>query len=263
MPNSQLLAAAQNIVHEAGRVSLEYFRSDLKVDSKKDHSLVSIADQATEKKMREIINKKFPGHEIYGEEYGGTLQSNDPIWILDPIEGTTNFLHGIPVFGNQCAVMYQGKVIVSAMFDPVSKVSITASAGNGAYKNKQKITLIEQRLEDTALLFDLGRNNHMLKKFLQSGLIEQFRSVRRFGSLITDVMFLTTSKYSCYMGIMSEIYDFAPAALILSESGYEIFDNSLTDWNPTLKSSLFACDPGQAEYMKKALKVLDGQPYEE
>lgn len=243
MTDGQLLQTAQELVIEAGKVSLKYFRSSVNIHTKEDNSLVSKVDGQAERKMRAIINKRFPDHMIYGEEYGGDLDTASPIWILDPIEGTTNYLHGIPVFGSQCAVMIDGQIITAAMYDPVSHLLISAQKNNGAYKNQSKITLSSQQLKDVTLLFDLGRKIEVQKALFTSPDIHQFRSIRRLGSLVTDVTFLTTSKMSCFLGLNAKIYDFAPASLILSESGYRVFDQSCHDWQPTFESSLFACGP--------------------
>lgn len=256
MIDSQIISVATAIVQEAGNIALSYFRKDVHVDIKKDHSLVSLVDREVETAMRTIIHSHFPDHDMYGEEYGGSLKSKKPLWILDPIEGTTNFLHGIPVFGSQCALMENGKLVAAAMYDPVSNMLIHASADQGTFQHHKKIIIQSQPLPEITLLFDSGRNQEIFNTFLKSPLISQFRSVRRLGSLVTDVTFLTTSKYSCYLGFNGKLYDFAPAALILSEAGYSVFDNNLRDWVPQQISSIFACDPALRIQLTELMKPI-------
>lgn len=247
---------ATKVVRDAGKKSLEFFRSDIKVDIKKDQSLVSIADKECELVMRALIKKTYPDHEFYGEEYGGSLTSKNPTWILDPIEGTTNFLHGIPVFGSQLAVLYQQEIIISAMYEPVSGTLITAQQNQGSYKNEYRIQLQPQKTNEITLLFDSGRDKNELDHFLSSSVVGNFRSIRRFGSLVTDIDFLTTSKFSCYLGFNAHVYDFAPAYLILKESSYRVFDNSLTTWSPTPTTSLFACHDTNQNQIKAMLEPI-------
>jgi myo-inositol-1(or 4)-monophosphatase len=256
MIDNQIISVATTIVKEAGDIALSYFRKDVHVDIKKDHSLVSLVDREAETAMRSVIRSHFPDHDIFGEEFGGSLKSKKPLWILDPIEGTTNFLHGIPVFGSQCALMENSKLIVAAMYDPVSHILIHASLGQGTFQHQKKITLLSQPLAEVTLLFDTGRNQEIFNTFLKSSVISRFRSVRRLGSLVTDVSFLTTSKYSCYLGFNGKLYDFAPAALILAEAGYSVFDHKLKDWVPQQISSIFACDPALRLKLTDLLKPI-------
>lgn len=256
MTNNQIINVATTIVQEAGDIALSYFRKDVHADVKKDHSLVSLVDREAETVMRRLIRSHFPDHDMYGEEFGGSLKSKKPLWILDPIEGTTNFLHGIPVFGSQCALMENGKLVAAAMYDPVSKILIHATQGQGTFQYQKKITLHSQPLSEVTLLFDTGRNQEIFNTFLKSSVISRFRSVRRLGSLVTDVTFLTTSKYSCYLGFNGKLYDFAPAALILAEAGYSVFDNNLRNWVPQQISSIFACDPNLRMQLTDLMKPI-------
>lgn len=253
---TQLRLFCEELVTEGGELSLEYFQTTLQVTKKPDKSLVSKADTTIEKKLIARIQEKYPDHDIFGEETGGTLESDQPIWIIDPIEGTTNFLHGTPIFGTQLAVMHQGKIIAAAMYEPVSNALVSAIKNEGAFFQGSKIALDKEELQHTTLLFDTGRDQSLAKKFLKSGIIEEYRSFRRLGSLVTDVIFLTKNTASVYLGFTAKIYDLAPAALILSEAGYRVVDESLDSWTPKEVVSLFAFHPYNSEQVISQLKRL-------
>jgi myo-inositol-1(or 4)-monophosphatase len=241
----------KHLVH-AGDLALS-FAQNRQVNYKQDASLVTQADTVIDRYLREQIEAAYPGTNIYSEEEGGTLESAQQTWIIDPIEGTTNYAHGVPVYGIQVAISSNQSIMAAAMYDPVSKTFIYAEKGKGTYLNQQKVRIETQPIESSTLLFDTGRNKELTQKFLQSGAISQFRSFRRFGSLITDVTFMLSHRCSVYMGFSAKVYDFAPAALLLEEAGYQVIDDSLTTWKPTETCSLFAFSP---EHYQKIVSIV-------
>jgi myo-inositol-1(or 4)-monophosphatase len=239
----ELTAFCSDLVLKGGQKALTFYQTSLHIKTKIDKSLVSKADRQIEIALTQAIKAKYPHHAIYGEETGGTLTTTKPLWIIDPIEGTTNFVHGIPVFGTQIALLYQGEIVVAAVYDPVSRTSASASKNGGAFLNGQPVSLLSQPLEQTTLLFDTGRNRELAHQFLKERIIPQFRSFRRLGSLVTDIFFLLNHKASVYFGFTAKLYDFAPASLILKEAGYDIVDLSLRQWTPSETVSLLAFHP--------------------
>lgn len=118
---------AESLVTHGGKTAKKLFQTTLDISTKDDNSFVSQADKKIEKTIIKRIKAEYPTHAIYGEETGGTLESDLPTWIIDPIEGTTNFLHHIPIFGPQIALLHQNQIQVAAMYDPLTKTLISAA----------------------------------------------------------------------------------------------------------------------------------------
>src|SRR5438270_12957756 len=121
------------IAREAGALLLQYFHEGLKIEYKGDADLVTAADRAAETLIRERISKLFPSHDVLGEEQGLNDQGGDYRWYVDPLEGTTNFAHGYPVFSVSMALEHTGRLIAGVMYDPTRDELFPAEAGRGAH----------------------------------------------------------------------------------------------------------------------------------
>ena len=127
------------IAREAGALLLQYFHQGLKIEYKGDADLVTAADRAAEVLIRERITQKFPSHDVLGEEQGLNDQGSDYRWYVDPLDGTTNFAHGYPVFCVSMALEHrvqgQGRRIAGVVYDPTRDELFTAERGRGAHLN--------------------------------------------------------------------------------------------------------------------------------
>ncbi|MHA1107687.1 MAG: histidinol-phosphatase [Alphaproteobacteria bacterium] len=118
--SQQLIDFAGRLADSAGRVVRHYFRAPLDVDSKADHSPVTIADREAEQAMRTLIESNWPEHGIVGEEFGSSHADAEHVWVLDPIDGTRAFITGKPMFGTLIALLQDGKPIIGVIDQPVS-----------------------------------------------------------------------------------------------------------------------------------------------
>src|SRR5438067_7665530 len=135
------------IAREAGALLLPYFHQGRKIEYKGDADLVTAADRASEKLIRERISQQFPGHDVLGEEQGLNDQRGDYRWYVDPLDGTTNFAHGYPVFSVSLALEHQaleqrslgqpGQRIAGVVYDPTRDELFSAEQGKGAQLNGQ------------------------------------------------------------------------------------------------------------------------------
>src|SRR5262245_51571484 len=120
---------------EAGRLTLQYFQTgSLQAERKADNSPVTIADRSAEELLRERIAAAFPSDGILGEELGATEGTSGFRWILDPIDGTKSFIHGVPLYGTMVAVEHEGRAVVGLVFMPALDEGVFASAGQGAWR---------------------------------------------------------------------------------------------------------------------------------
>lgn len=144
MSLADLLHQATEIATIGGNHTLKYFRKNVEVLSKADESPVTIADRETEEIMRAEINKRFPGHGIIGEEYGLENEDSDIQWILDPIDGTKSFIHGVPLYTTLIGITINGIPQVGIINAPASNEICTAAIGKGANYNGEACKVSEQ-----------------------------------------------------------------------------------------------------------------------
>src|SRR5271157_912003 len=141
--SNSFLPAMSAIAREAGALLLNYFQQKLKIEYKGDADLVTAADRASEVLIRERISKQFPAHDVLGEEQGLNDRGAEYRWYVDPLDGTTNFAHGYPVFCVSLAIEQRSatgeKLVAGVVFDPTRNELFTAERGRGAQLNGSPI----------------------------------------------------------------------------------------------------------------------------
>jgi myo-inositol-1(or 4)-monophosphatase len=223
-PDPLLLATAIEAVLEAGRIQLLHFRSGLRVDKKGTIDIVTEADLAVERMFRALIAGRFPGHAVVAEEMGqGGAPNATHEWVFDPVDGTTNFAHGIPFFCSSLALEIEGEPVVAAIYDPTRRELYTAERGVGAWLNGEPLrvsatdelidavlctgfpySVVEERAEPVALF---GR-------FLGVS-----RAVRRFGSAALDLAYVAAGRLDGFYEAALNRWDIAAGALLVQEAG--------------------------------------------
>ena len=145
------LEVAERVAKEAGALALDYFRNRdrLAIEHKGKQDLVSIADRDVETLIRRELSAAFPGDQFIGEEEGGT--EADRLWVIDPIDGTLNFLRGIPSWAVVIAWVEQGRTLLGVTYDPVHDELWTARRGQGAFRNGQRIAVTPTASPDQAV----------------------------------------------------------------------------------------------------------------
>jgi len=170
------LATAVEAVTRAGDLQMARFGGDFQIDKKGTIDLVTEVDVAVEQMFRAMIAERFPDHQVLAEEMGGAATAPEgPCWVFDPIDGTTNFAHGLPIFCSSLALEIDGVAEVAAVYDPTRKELFTAERGGGAFLNGQPLrvsqaaTLVAKRTAtNCAVLFDPARNQR-----IDSGSVER------------------------------------------------------------------------------------------
>src|SRR5207249_1696691 len=136
-------AAAVEMADEARRIVEPAIERGFEVETKPDASLVTDIDHAVERRFRELIGRWFPDHGVIGEEYPPTHPESVFQWILDPIDGTEEFVHGVPTFGTMLALHYRGVPLVGVIDHPALAIRVHAGVGLGTYRNGQRIRLTD------------------------------------------------------------------------------------------------------------------------
>lgn len=219
----------RTISHEAGKISLD-FRNRLDsigVEKKTAKDLVTEADVAVEAFLIEEIKKQYPDHGIVGEETG-THQGQAYRWIIDPIDGTTSFLHKQPYYSVSIAVEKDGEVVLGAVNAPVLDEFFFAEKGRGATCNGSPIhvsprdQLIDSVLGTGFACVRYGHERDNLPYF--TALLPNIRDIRRYGSVAIDLSYIASARLDGFWELGLHIYDIAAGALILQEAGGRITD---------------------------------------
>lgn len=221
----------KDIIIEAGKITLAYrdkFK-DLKVNRKSPKDLVTEADVAAEKYIVAKIKEAYPKHSIFGEE-SGQHTGNEYRWIIDPIDGTTSFVHHQPFYAVSIALEKAGELILAAVNAPALGELFQAQKGKGATLNSQQIQVSKsQSLSESVLATgfaclrsNLAHNN--LPYFNKIAPI--VRDVRRFGSAAIDLCYVAAGRTDGFWELNLQIYDIAAGMLILNEAGGKVTDFS-------------------------------------
>lgn len=203
----------------------------LNIEHKGKNDYVSEVDKEAEQVIIQTIQKYYPDHQILAEESGKTLSGSSKSefeWIIDPLDGTTNFLHQFPQFSVSIAVKERGKIMHGVIFDPVRDEIFTASRGDGAKLNNYRIRASQQKTLDNALLVTgfpyhdfsyLDTYLASLKAFMQAT-----AGVRRAGSAALDLAYVACGRADGFWEFNLKPWDIAAGALIAQESGALVTD---------------------------------------
>lgn len=216
-----------NAATEAGKILKENFGGDYEIKSKDIISnLVTEIDKLSENKIIEIIKKDFPDHYILSEEAGALKQDSDFKWLIDPIDGTVNYAHGIPLTCVSIALEKKGEIILGAVFNPLSDEFFFSEKGKGAFLNDKKISVSkENELERSLLVTGFPYNSssykpnpaETFKKFLMKDL-----PVRRLGSAALDLCWTACGRFEAFWEYNLNAWDVAAGYLILTEAGGKV-----------------------------------------
>lgn len=214
-------AAGDLIVREMDRVS------DISVDIKGKNDFVTEVDKQAENIIISTIKNSYPDHAFLGEETGQSGES-DFLWIIDPLDGTTNFLHGFPHFAISIALQHRGRLDQAVVYDPLKQELFTASQGKGAQLNNKKIRVTTQKTLDGALLgtgFPFGESQE-LENFINTfkTLYPMVAGIRRAGAASLDLAYVACGRLDGFWEYRLKPWDIAAGALLVQEAGGLVSD---------------------------------------
>lgn len=224
--NRKFKQIAIQAAKEAGEIAKKDFYRKKSISLKKDLSFVTETDLRAERVILNLIRKNFPSHDILSEESGGSMGENYT-WILDPLDGTTNFIRGIPLFSVCIALLYKKKPILAVVFNSIADELYVAQKGKGAFLNNKRIRVSTARnLKQAIILFNMGRGMKSFLSFLRTSrrLAGKIKSLRIFGSSNLQICSVAAGKFDGYLSLMSSPWDLLPGALIAEEAGAKITD---------------------------------------
>ena len=217
-----LVPAMQAIAREAGSLLMDYFRQHVKIEYKGEVDLVTVADRKSEGLILERIRRQFPAHDVMGEEGGRIDSGSDYKWYVDPLDGTTNFAHGFPVFCVSLAVEYRGERIAGVIYDPSRDEMFAAERGGGARLNGQSIHVsATARLAEC--LVATGFPSHKRHKnpniYFYHQLTLRTHGVRRAGSAALDLCCVASGRFDGFWEFNLNPWDTAAGVLLVEEAG--------------------------------------------
>ncbi|MET1219700.1 MAG: inositol-1-monophosphatase [Glaciecola sp.] len=254
-----MLNIAIRAARSAGNVITRGFenRGDLTINVKGSQDFVTKVDQDAEQAIIDKIRQSYPDHSFMGEE-GGIIQGDDTFkWIIDPLDGTTNFIKGIPHFAVSIALMYKGRLDQAVVFDPIRGDLFTASKGQGAQLNGYRIRVGKQRdLTDSVLCTAFPfRDKASYPEFLKSftPIFAAGGDIRRSGSAALDLAYVASGKFDGYWEKGLKPWDMAAGELLVREAGGLVTDFSGGN-DPIDKGQVVAGNPRVVQLLVKHLK---------
>jgi len=223
-----LLNIAVRAARAAGEVivrSLNRLES-LTVTSKGRNDFVSEVDHAAEEAIIRLIRRHYPDHAFLAEE-SGRFGNADTLWIIDPLDGTTNFLHGFPTFAVSVACQQKGRLEHAVVYDPMSQELFTASRGSGAHLDNRRIRVSKQRALEGALIgtgFPYRANTRFMDCYLAmlKAVMEHTAGVRRPGAAALDLAYVAAGRTDAFWEIGLSPWDTAAGTLLILEAGGRI-----------------------------------------
>lgn len=224
-----LLEFAIDAAWQAGRLTLGYFQTGISVDRKSDNTPVTAADRQAEQKLRELIARAWPDHGVIGEEFGVQPGPSGLTWILDPIDGTKSFVHGVPLYANLIALVdAQGPLVGVANFPALGEM-VYAARGEGCYWNGRRahVSAVNTLRDAVLLTSELDGFAPRGKDTAWQRLIAATAIHRTWGDAYGYAL-VATGRAEIMVDPAMEVWDCGPLQVILEEAG-----GAFTDWRGT------------------------------
>jgi myo-inositol-1(or 4)-monophosphatase len=223
------LNIAMRAARSAGRILLRYFErvDQLTIQTKSRNDFVSEVDRGAEEAIIQTLRTTFPNHAILAEE-SGAQGEGEYEWVIDPLDGTTNYLHGLPQFAVSIALRHRGRLDCGVVYDPVAEEMFTAARGEGAQLNDRRVRVANRKSLDGALIgtgFPFREQRHLdtyLGMF--KTMIQATAGVRRPGSAALDFAYVACGRMDGFWELGLSEWDFAAGALLVAEAGGTVSD---------------------------------------
>jgi myo-inositol-1(or 4)-monophosphatase len=198
----------------------------MRIEKKGSINLVTEVDLEVERMFRAMVADRFPDHVVLGEEFQEGDRSAIPAgycWVFDPIDGTTNFAHGLPIFCSALGLERDGEVVLGAVYDPCRQELFTAERGGGAFLNGQRLNVSgTQTLIDAMLCTGFPYDVHLSREEivgLFSAFVGRARAVRRLGSAALDLCYVAAGRFDGFWEQRLHPWDTSAATLVIEEAG--------------------------------------------
>lgn len=225
-----MLELAIEAARKAGKLLKTHAGKPRQIEKKfgEEANLVTEIDRKAEEIILGIIRARYPSHDVLAEESGSHEIKSDYRWIIDPLDGTTNFTHGVPIFCVSIALEYKGEMVLGVIYDPNLDELFTAERGKGAYLNNRPIHVSnESNLCESLLVtgfpYTIQSNpDFAIQRFVS--FLQEARAVRRLGSAALDLCYVSAGRFDGFWEVSLNPWDMAAGVLILEEAGGKFTD---------------------------------------
>ena len=248
------IVAAQS----AGKLIINQLHKQYNVDFKSSVNMVTQVDRDAEKLIISIIHNVYPDHRILAEETN-EIKGNSPYrWIIDPLDGTTNFVHGFPVFAISIAVEYKGEIIVGVVYDPNRNELFSAVKNGGAFLNKKQIKVSDTKallasLTATGFPYETGTLFELNMEIFRS-IYTKCQGVRRAGSAALDMCYVASGRFDGFWEFGLNPWDISAGALIVQEAGGIVGDFNGNEFKSDNTSQIIATNGTIHEELLKIIQ---------
>ena len=245
---------AVEAARKAAAIQMKYFGKIKEIKSKGVLGLVTNADIEAEKAIVKIIKKNFPNHDILAEEGNNVNKGSDYRWLIDPLDGTTNYIYRSPFFGVSIALEHKKEVVLGGIYLPIFKQMYIAEKGKGAFLNGKKIKVSDRKINESMLLYSgsLHRDKKIQLECFDK-LIDIVFRIRIIGSAVVNFISVAKGNAEIYVDHQTNPWDIAAGALLVEEAGGMVTDLEGNKWDPYL-SHFIACNDAAAQ--KEVLKIM-------
>ncbi len=223
---NEYLAVAEKAARTAGDYLSKKFHDSLEIEKKGDINLVTDADRESERIIKKIIMSEFPYHRLLAEEGEKSVTNSEYFWLVDPLDGTTNYAHGFPVYCVSIALLKNGQIIAGCIFNPILDECFAAIKGKGAYLNGRPIKVsneaeLGESLLATGFPYDIRESDDdNIKEF--TAFAKSARAVRRAGSAALDLAYVACGRFDGFWEFKLSPWDLAAGILMVSEAGGKV-----------------------------------------
>ncbi|HKV94670.1 MAG TPA: inositol monophosphatase family protein [Candidatus Angelobacter sp.] len=255
------LTPMQELAREAGVLLMSFF-GKVSIEYKGEVDLVTKADRAAEKMIVERIRKQWPEHDLMAEEGSRRETGSDFRWYVDPLDGTTNFAHGYPVFGVSMALEYKGERIAGVVFDPNRNEMFAAEKGSGAQLNGQpahvsSTPLLKESLVATGFPSHKRHKNPNINFYHQITL--RSHGVRRAGSAALDLCYTACGRFDAYWEFNLNPWDTAAGVLLVEEAGGKVTNFSGGPFEISSREVLASNTLLHTEVLREFQAIIEGR----
>ena len=261
-PDYEFVARAAEIAREGGALLMEYFARNVAIEYKGDADLVTIADRKSEKLLVERLHAAWPDHDVLGEEGTLTSSGSEYRWYVDPLDGTTNFAHGYPVFCVSLGLEHRGELIAGVIYDPTRDETFAAEKGKGATLNGRPIHVsgtakLGESILGTGFPSHKRHKNPNIQFYHQLTL--RSHGVRRAGSAALDLASVASGRFDGFWEFNLNSWDTAAGVVLVREAGGIVTDFSNGPFNLSSREVLASNRLIHEELLKNFHEIFAGR----
>ena len=239
-----MIETAIEAAKKGGEIALKYFETELEHEVKDDKSFVTKADKETEAAILEVLKSKFPEHSFLAEETGESGNKSEYMWVIDPIDGTANFVNGLPLWAISIGLVKNGEAILAVVYNPLINLLVYAEKGKGLWCNGARSRVSAQEKDKAMITAGVGRApgvKDKLTAFLKES-PNHIKTYRYIGSAALELAILARGGTEAFIAFGNSKWDYAAGTLLVQEGGGKLTDFKGNPWN--LEENYFVASNG-------------------